>query len=551
MAQARSTGAGQVLLGAAGEPSLTAAGDQLLSVYRLSDPALSELPLQRLLDELLDRVTDVLGVDTVAFLLLDAEAGELVARAAKGIEEEVKQGVRIPLGRGFAGRIAAERATIFIPDVDHADVLNPILREVGIRSLLGTPLIVEDQVLGVLHVGTLHPRDFDSTDATLLQLAASRAAPAIAHAQLFEALDREHRSAVGLQRSLLPDSLPALPDADVAARYLPARDEVGGDWYDVLELADGKVGVVIGDVAGHGVRAAALMGQLRTGLRAYALEGHPPGRALALLGTLLQTLRGRGMATVAYAVVDLADGSLTIANAGHPPPLVVGADGTTRMVDVRPAPPLGALPFAQFEEGRDRLEDGDTIALYTDGLVEQRGVPLPESFDRLEAAAAATRGRASAEGLCDALLAEMVPGRMAEDDVAVVALRRVPVPQTLHLRLAAEPGILGGMRRTLRRWLHAHGATEEEMQAITLAAGEACANAIEHAYPPGPASFDMEAEMAGGALTLVVRDHGDWRDPRGQHRGRGLELMQAVMDDVEVRRSGGGTEIVMRRRVGR
>jgi anti-sigma regulatory factor (Ser/Thr protein kinase)/putative methionine-R-sulfoxide reductase with GAF domain len=547
VARTHSTGAGQVLLGAAGEPSFTAAGDQLLSVYRLSDPALSELPLQRLLDELLVRITEILGVDTAAFLLLDSDAGELVARAAKGIEEEVKRGVRIPLGRGFAGRIAAERATIFIPDVDHADVLNPLLREAGIRSLLGVPLVAEGRVLGVLHVGTLVARDFGSTDAALLQLAASRAAPAIAHAQLFDALDREHRSAVGLQRSLLPDSLPALPDADVAARYLPARDEVGGDWYDVLELAGSSVGIVIGDVAGHGVRAAALMGQLRTGLRAYALEGHPPGRALAQLGGLLQTLRGRGMATVAYAVVDLDSGELTIANAGHPPPLVISAEGEARLLDVRPAPPLGALPFAQFEETHGRLEEGDALALYTDGLVELRGVPLPETLERLRTAAEAPAAGASADGLCDTLLDAMVPERAADDDIAVVALRRLPVPSALHLRLAAEPDVLARMRRTLRRWLHAHRAGEPDVQAITLACGEACANAIEHAYPPGPASFELHAEVADGAVTLTVRDHGGWRAPRGEHRGRGLELMEAIMDDLEVRRSDGGTEIRMRK----
>jgi anti-sigma regulatory factor (Ser/Thr protein kinase)/putative methionine-R-sulfoxide reductase with GAF domain len=551
MARTQSTGAGQVLLGAAGAPSLAAAGDQLLSVYRLSDPSLSELPLQRLLDELLDRTTEILGVDTAAFLLLDVEEQELVARAAKGIEEEVKRGVRIPLGRGFAGRIAAERATIFIPDVDHADILNPILREVGIRSMLGVPLVVESRVLGVLHVGTLKPRVFDETDAALLQLAASRAAPAIAHAQLFDALDREHRSAVGLQRSLLPDSLPALPDADVAARYLPARDEVGGDWYDVLELAESKVGVVIGDVAGHGIRAAALMGQLRTGLRAYALEGHSPGRALSLLGGLLQTLRGRGMATVAYALVDLDTGELTIANAGHPPPLVVGTDGDARMLDVRPAPPLGALPFAQFEEHKAELEEGEALALYTDGLVELRGLPLPECFSRLTRAAEAAGAKVGADGLCDALLEAMVPERTAEDDVAIVALRRLPVPRELRLRLAAEPDVLARMRRTLRRWLHANGATPEETQAITLACGEACANAIEHAYPPGPASFELTVTAADGAIALVVRDHGDWRSPRGEHRGRGLELMRKIMDDLEVERMDDGTEIRMRKELGR
>ncbi len=151
-----------------------APADQLRSLYRLSDPALSELGLEELLDELLVRIQEVLSVDTVAILLHDQETNQLVARAAKGIEEEVEQGVRIPLGRGFAGRIAAERVAIFIADVDHADIMNPILREKGIHSLLGVPLIVEGELIGVLHVGSLKPRTFGPRDLAVLQVAAAR-----------------------------------------------------------------------------------------------------------------------------------------------------------------------------------------------------------------------------------------------------------------------------------------------------------------------------------------------------------------------------------------
>src|SRR5947199_726038 len=157
-ARGRRLGVGQTVL-APGEPILGPSA-RLGMLYQLSDPALSELGLEELLDELLDRVRDALDVDTVAILLLDRDTDELVARAAKGIEEEVEQGVRIPIGEGFAGRIAAERVAIYIADVDHADILNPILREKGIRSLLGVPMIVEGDLIGVLHVGSLKPRQF-------------------------------------------------------------------------------------------------------------------------------------------------------------------------------------------------------------------------------------------------------------------------------------------------------------------------------------------------------------------------------------------------------
>ena len=151
----------------------------LEALQRVTDAALDYLGEDELLQELLQRVAEVMSVDTVAILLLEGD--ELHARAAKGIEEEVEQGVRLPLGRGFAGRIAAERRAIIIPDVDHADILNPILREKGIRSLLGVPLLVEGRTIGVLHVGSLTPRDFTPDESELLQTAADRASLAMEH----------------------------------------------------------------------------------------------------------------------------------------------------------------------------------------------------------------------------------------------------------------------------------------------------------------------------------------------------------------------------------
>ena len=305
--------------------------------------------------------------------------------------------MRIPVGGGFAGRIAAGRRPIYIADVDHAEILNPILRMKGVRSLLGVPLLVEGAILGVLHVGTITPREFTNADAALLQLAAAQAAPAIDRARLFDALDREHRNAVALQRSLLPDRLPDLVGIDTAARYLPARDEVGGDWYDVIDLPGGHVGLAIGDVAGHGLRAASLMGQLRAGLRAYALDGHSPGDTLKRLDRMLQTISGRGMATAAYAIIDPATGTLRYASAGHPPPVIVRGGRDAGLLEVTRAPPLGSLPFSSFAEVQDTLAANDTILLYTDGLIERRHEPLTAGLERLRALASTA---ASAEQLC-------------------------------------------------------------------------------------------------------------------------------------------------------
>ena len=344
--------------------------------------------------------------------------------------------MRIPVGGGFAGRIAAGRRPIYIADVDHAEILNPILRMKGVRSLLGVPLLVEGAILGVLHVGTVTPREFTNADAALLQLAAAQAAPAIDRARLFDALDREHRSAVALQRSLLPDRLPDLVGIDTAARYLPARDEVGGDWYDVIDLPGGHVGLAIGDVAGHGLRAASLMGQLRAGLRAYALDGHSPGDTLKRLDRMLQTISGRGMATAAYAIIDPATGTLRYASAGHPPPVVVRGGREAHLLEITAAPPLGSLPFSSFPEVQDTLAANDTILLYTDGLVERRHESLTTGLERLRALAATA---ASAEQLCQRVVEQLVPPGGGDDDIAIVALRVEPVEADSARALRRRP----------------------------------------------------------------------------------------------------------------
>jgi signal transduction histidine kinase len=160
--------------------------ERLRRLQALTDAALAHLELEQLLASLLLRTRELLGGDTCAVLLLDEEANELVARAAVGIEEEVEQGVRIPVGRGFAGRVAADRAPVILDDVDHADVLNPILREKGIKSLLGVPLVAREEVIGVLHVGCLSPRNFTPDDVELLELVAARVALAIERARLHD-----------------------------------------------------------------------------------------------------------------------------------------------------------------------------------------------------------------------------------------------------------------------------------------------------------------------------------------------------------------------------
>ena len=519
---------------------------ELMQLQAITDVALGRLSLdEEVLGAMLERVREVLGVDTAAILLLTAEGDELVARAARGLEEEVERNLRIPIGRGFAGRIASQREPILLEDVDHADVLNPLLREKGIKTLLGAPLIVEDRVIGVLHVGSFEPRSFTAVETGLLERAADRIALAVDRA-------RQHTVADLLQRTLLPPRLPEVPALDLAARYLPAADDthVGGDWYDVVLLPHGRVGLAIGDVVSRGVRAAAVMGQMRIALRASARDGDGPAPVLDRRDRLVRGLGEREMATVAYLVLDPAASTLTIASAGHLPPLLIEAAGGARLLDPMPSRPIGVAAARRYEEATVEIARGDTLVLYTDGLVERRGVSIEDGLQELASSAAVAPG-GSAEEVCDRLVA-LAEADPTADDIAVLAVRLPPeLPERLELDLAAEPGSLAVMRRALQDWLPRVGLDERTAYDVLVAVGEAAANAIEHAYGPSAARFALAAAIESGELAITVRDEGSWRPPRGSHRGRGIAMMRDLMDHVQVDSHEGGTVVSMRRRLER
>jgi anti-sigma regulatory factor (Ser/Thr protein kinase) len=348
-----------------------------------------------------------------------------------------------------------------------------------------------------------------------------------------------------LQRSLLPECLPEIPGVDVAARYLPARDTaVGGDWYDVFPLPTGHVGMVIGDVAGRGVWAAAVMGQVRSAVRAFALDGTPPALIAARVTRLLHP---HAMATLVYLVFDPDTWTVRYLNAGHLPPLIVTPEGAVSFLEGG-SPPLGAAAEAVYHEEVAALPPGSTIVLYTDGLAEVRGESIDEGLARVHGALAGASGR-GLHDLVDRMLSEVLGGTAAGDDVAVLALRASPLdPGRLGVRLAAVPSSLPPLRHALRRWLRAARIPADDAYEIVTACEEACANAVEHAYGLADAVFDFECVLTGGGVAVTVRDAGRWRPPRDQ-RGFGLTLMRALMDAVEVVPGPGGTTVRMRRRV--
>ena len=379
--------------------------------------------------------------------------------------------------------------------------------------------------------------------------------------QCAQALDRaarfesERAIAETLQRSVLPGRLPELDDVEVAARYLPgtAGVDVGGDWYDVIQLEGGFLGLVVGDVVGKGVRAAATMAQLRNGLRAFAFEHVDPEEALLLLNRLVDGLADAPFATLAYVVLDPGGLRCRYVVAGHPPPIVIGPEGTARFLDGGRALPLGVDGGADFTPGVCMLEPGSTLLLYTDGLVERRDRPLDQGLAALRLAA--EQAPVDPDAFVDDILGWAFSGDERGDDVALLAARLSTVAVAdLSLTLPARADGLVKMRTSLRSWLAAAGVVPAEVEDIVLAAWEACANAVEHAQEPARETFDLEAVRDRlGTIRLSIRDSGRWKptlNDDGTDRGLGLVLIRSLMHHVEVTSSDTGTLVEMKRQLG-
>ena len=529
---------------ATAEPSGPARRPQ--EVPELAEAELAYSSLEDTLSRLLERIRSELGVDTAAVLLLDEDRGVLVARAARGLEEEVREGVQVPLARGFAGRVAAQARPIVIDDLRTADVVNPILRQKGIRSMVGVPVRVEGRVIGVMHVGTLVRRAFADEDIASLQRAADRAALMIDDAQLAE----QRAMTEMLQRTLLPDGFPHVPGLRFSAKYLAAGSglKVGGDWYDVFQLPNGCMALVIGDVVGRGVMAASVMAEARTALRAYLIEGHSLREAMSLLNDLLISLGRDRAATVAILELDLELGEIDAVSAGHLPAVVVDGGGSASLWHLPQGPPLGIAQGQRYDSERRPFAADNAVLLFTDGLVEVRGEVIDEGLERLRAAAeAAATGEYGS--LADRVYWALTGQAPTEDDVALLAIESTPLGPVVEVTLDAEPGVLVGLRRTLGRWLADVGASENDLFDIALAVSEAAANAIEHAYGARRATFEVRCERRGGEVRVEVRDGGRWRTSRSNGRGRGLAIMRGLMDTVELDHDEHGTTVTLVRRL--
>jgi serine phosphatase RsbU (regulator of sigma subunit) len=326
----------------------------------------------------LTRVRERLGADVITLLRLDPASHHLVTVLTESTSRVTSVHHRVPVGRGLAGRVAQYGTSISLDEVADDDMVNPVLLALGVSAVCAVPVMNGQRLTGVLKVGLRPSRRFSDEDVVLAEELAHDVSDAL---EAYFAAD-ERSAAAALQRSLVPTNLPVIEGLDLAGRYLPGQGEVSGDWYDVFMLPGGRVGMVMGDVAGHGLPASVVMGRLRSALRAYALECDEPAEVLTRLDAKIMHFEPGAMATAIYAVTEPPFESIRVASAGHFPPIQLSSDGVaTAQVDLPVGLPLGVEPRVKRTSGSLDFPPGSALVLFTDGLVERRRVSSARSAD--------------------------------------------------------------------------------------------------------------------------------------------------------------------------
>jgi serine phosphatase RsbU (regulator of sigma subunit)/anti-sigma regulatory factor (Ser/Thr protein kinase) len=498
------------------------------------------------------------AVDATAVVLAGVSEGRISGTLHASEDGEVAEnGVAAFLaierdGDTPVGRAVRRRESVYVECEDRLGDEFPAVREAmvesGQRSVLFVPLVAGRRTNGLLVVSWEQERRLTADERMLVEALAGQAAQALDRASHFES---EQTIAETLQRSVLPVSLPRVEGVELAARYLPgsAQLDVGGDWFDAIELPDGKLGLVVGDVVGKGVQAAASMAQLRNAIRAFSIERLRPSSVLTRLNRLAEDALDTSFATVGYIVLDPETQVCRLACAGHPPPVIAYPDGHVELLEGARGLPLGTGADVKYRQQTVALPAGSVLVLYTDGLVERRGRSIDEGLADLRAAVA--EGPKNPDQLLEYVLERVVGTSERGDDIALLAARVLPVaPQVLDLEVPSTVDSMDLVRDAMRAWIGAASFQRSQTEDVVLATWEACANAIEHAADPTSDYIRVHAKLEDSVVRVVVEDTGRWvrTDPR-EDRGLGLRLIRALMSDVEISEGADGTRIAFEKKL--
>jgi serine phosphatase RsbU (regulator of sigma subunit)/anti-sigma regulatory factor (Ser/Thr protein kinase) len=526
----------------------------------------------RHLDELATRLGDAVTVDEVARAALTAALTlPSVVRAGFAVTEAAGREFRFlstdpdaltPLGLRWctvdglarvplADSIRSGRSSWF-EDLEAFGRRYPDLsdrqRAYGARSVCTLPLTTEDKVLGGLMLSFDEPQRFTRDERDFLSAFAVQVAQALRRGMAYQV---ERGTSERLQRSLLPRSLPDLTGLELGSYYRPggAEVDIGGDWYDVLPLEDGSVVVSLGDVMGKGVPAALVMSEVRSALRAYALLDPHPDVLLPRLDRLVASLPSDQLVTLVYAVIPPTQASAVVVVAGHPPPLLVPAEGPPRYVEESQGSALGlGVGRGGWSAAEVALREGDTLLLYSDGLVETRGLPLDEGLRRMASRVEEMSARRrNPRELCARLGQHLEQVESADDITALaVTVRGQHAPQHASTDLVADVSAAGTARRFVGRHLQSWGVGEEQTATAQLCVSELVTNAVIHTGT-GPA---VTVRLDDECILVLVSDHGG----RGAVRpleeaapddisGRGLALVDALSSSWSAERNADGTTV--------
>ncbi len=428
-----------------------------------------------------------------------------------------------------------------LTSVRDGDLLTPYITKPGTA---GIALQHPEGVL-VVWIDLTERRPFTLEDQTLLTVLAGRLGQGL---HRVHQVDQQRETALALQHAILG---PAYLPHGFAVRYQAASRplQVGGDWYDIVDLEDGRIALIVGDCVGHGLAAATVMGQVRSACRALLLDHPSPRAALAGLDRFAARLPGAQCTTAVCAVLNSSTGELVYSSAGHLPPILVHFDGTTQTLEGGHTIPLGLKPDRPRPEARIAMPAGATLLLYTDGLVERRSSSLDDGIARVSALV--QDGRASAlEDLANQIMTHLAPTGGYQDDV-VLMLYRHPAP--LEMSFPAHVSQLDRVRAALRGWLTKSRVDSNQAYDVLIAAGEAVANAIEHGHRHSPEGIvSLRATALADQVQLTITDTGSWKPPEAptdSRRGRGITLMRALMHDVDIQPHTAGTTVHLSARI--